>query len=181
MIESGERYTTALRNLRDGRCLPGECLSTDRVRGEASSTDSHGLVCHHCHLPVCVACQAAPVDSLFGFCGPCGREVDRADADGAYWEDRLDQLADPVGSGENATMAGSSEVPMLHEVWDDALANGRCPVCAAGLPHIGSNCPEDPSRRIDTLPPVLSDEASLPLLPRPSGRPWASWEGFSWA
>lgn len=153
MMQSGERYTTARRNMLTGRqtqrCAPGICESTDRVVNEANSPDSAALLCHHCRLPVCVGCQLAPVENLFDFCDPCGQESDRIDR---------------------------AEIRMLHDVWDDALDQGHCPVCSAGLPHIGSDCPEDPTRRIDTPPPLLIGQ--LPRLPKPAGRPWSPWEGF---
>lgn len=128
MANTGERYTTALRLLGSptdpGRCTSsGGCMSRERFLGSSSDTDSDALTCHMCGLPVCVACQVAAVDGLFEYCDVCGSATDQVEDTG---------------------------VPMLHEVWDKALANGRCPVCAAGLPHVGTDCSEEPSRRIDT-------------------------------
>jgi len=165
MATTQERYTTALRRVRQDRpqrCTDG-CRSIDLTRGTASERDGDAILCAGCGLFVCVACQTAPVDRSLAFCDPCCDEATR--------QDPGDEDLAPAGAGPRR------EVPMLHEVWDAALAQGRCPVCAAGLPHIGNDCPEDPSRRIDTPPPVLPAASGL-TLPRPQGRPWAPWEGI---
>lgn len=151
MAKTKERYTTALRRVRQDRpqrCKDG-CRSIDLTRGTASERDGDAILCAGCGLFVCVACQTAPVEGSLAFCDRCGDEATR--------QDRGDEDLAPVAAGP------SRELPMLHEVWDAALAQGRCPVCAAGLPHIGSDCAEDPSRRIDTPPPVLPAASGLTL------------------
>lgn len=81
--ELGRRYPRCTvfppaRPVADGqRCPPGQCESVERAISRANPAlffdlaDSARICCYHCQEPVCVSCQAAPVQEMVAICDPC--------------------------------------------------------------------------------------------------------------